>query len=416
MKKSLSHTRVSVKLRKAEFRKEWYLYIESYPVIAKDGGKPQRLREYVNRSITTPLWDKNRTARTSADGTVTYKPKRDMNGVILCKSEVDQEACIYADKVRALRQKEYDTAGLYTESEAALQEQKEKSQCDFITYFKHVIGVRHKNGSDSVVVNWSRVHDLMLQFTDNTPMLFANIDLGVVEDFKQFLLDAPQGGNKKGTISQNTAATYFAIFKAGLKQAFVDGYFVSDIAAKVKGIREKEVRREHLTLEELNRVASTPCDNDTIKRAALFSALTGLRHCDIMKMKWCEISIEGSHYRINFDQKKTGGVEYMPISEQAYSLCGEPRHPDQLVFEGLPAPSWISRPLAKWIEASGITKHITFHCFRHTYATLQLSNGTDIFTVSKMLGHTNVLTTQRYTKVIDEKKENAADAIKIELS
>lgn len=106
----------------------------------------------------------------------------------------------------------------------------------------------------------------------------------------------------------------------------------------------------------------------------------------------------------------------MPISEQAYSLCGRPGYPDQLVFEGLPAPSWISRPLAKWIEASGINKHITFHCFRHTYATLQLSNGTDIFTVSKMLGHTNVLTTQRYTKVIDEKKENAADAIKIGLS
>lgn len=73
MKKSLSHTRVSVKLRKAEFRKEWYLYIESYPVISKNGGKPQRVREYVNRTITTPIWDKSRTARTASDGSVTYK-------------------------------------------------------------------------------------------------------------------------------------------------------------------------------------------------------------------------------------------------------------------------------------------------------------------------------------------------------
>lgn len=56
------------------------------------------------------------------------------------------------------------------------------------------------------------------------------------------------------------------------------------------------------------------------------------------------------------------------------------------------------------------------HVARHTYATLQLSNGTDLFTVSKMLGHTNVRTTQRYTKVVDEKKENAADAIKIDLA
>ena len=60
-------------------------------------------------------------------------------------------------------------------------------------------------------------------------------------------------------------------------------------------------------------------------------------------------------------------------------------------------------------------KHITFHCFRHTYATLQLANGTDFYTVSKMLGHTNVRTTQIYTKVEDEKKENAAEAIQINL-
>lgn len=366
MKKSLSHTRVSVKLRKAEFRKEWYLYIESYPVVSKEGGKPQRVREYVNRTITTPIWDKNRTARTAADGTVTYKPKRDVNGVILCKSKLDQESCIYADKVRAIRQKEYDTAGLYSEQEASLKEQKEKSQCDFITYFKDIIDVRHKNSSDSIVINWNRVYALMLIFTDNQPMFFANINTKLIEDFKQFLQEAPQGGNKKGTISQNTAATYFAIFKAGLKQAFVDGYFVSDIAAKVKGIKEKEARREHLTIEELNKLATTPCDNLTIKHAALFSALTGLRHCDIMKMTWKELTKEGSHYRINFDQKKTKGVEYMPISEQAYKLCGTPGHPDQLVFEGLPAPSWISKPLARWIEASGITKHITFHMRSHS--------------------------------------------------
>lgn len=83
-------------------------------------------------------------------------------------------------------------------------------------------------------------------------------------------------------------------------------------------------------------------------------------------MTWKELTKEGIHYRINFDQKKTKGVEYMPISEQAYDLCGEPGHPDQLVFEGLPAPSWISKPLSRWIEASGITKHITFHCGSHS--------------------------------------------------
>ena len=67
-------------------------------------------------------------------------------------------------------------------------------------------------------------------------------------------------------------------------------------------------------------------------------------------------------------------------------------------------------------DYAGLDRNLTVHLARHTYATLQLSNGTDIFTVSKMLGHTNVRTTQRYTKVVDEKKENAADAIKIDLA
>ena len=104
----------------------------------------------------------------------------------------------------------------------------------------------------------------------------------------------------------------------------------------------------------------------------------------------------------------------MPISEQAYQLCGEPKDSNQLVFEDLPDPAWISKPLQRWIKAAGISKKITFHCFRHTYATLQLAGGTDLYTVSKMLGHTDVKTTQIYAKIVDEKKEKAANAIVID--
>jgi integrase len=235
----------------------------------------------------------------------------------------------------------------------------------------------------------------------------------MAEDFKRFLLSAPCGGNRSGIISHNTAATYFSIFKAALKQAFVDGYLQTDLSAKIKGIQEQESRREYLTVEELNTLAATPCERDVMKRAALFSALTGLRHCDIQKLQWKEISIDGNQVQLHFTQQKTKGVEYMPISEQALQLCGTPRQPEQLVFEDLPDPAWISKPLKRWIETAGITKPITFHNFRHTYATLQLSSGTDIYTVSKMLGHTNVKTTQIYAKVVDEKKNKAAQAIQL---
>lgn len=100
----------------SQIRIQWYLYVEAYPVFQADKPTPQRVREYLNRTITTPIWDKSRNARTDKDGKTTYKPKRDLNGIIQCKSQLDQESCIYADKVRSLRQKEYDNASLYSET------------------------------------------------------------------------------------------------------------------------------------------------------------------------------------------------------------------------------------------------------------------------------------------------------------
>lgn len=172
MKKALVNTRVSVKLRKSEYREEWYLYVEAYPVFQADKSTPQRVREYLNRTITTPIWDKSQNARSGKNGKITYKPKRDLNGIIQCKSQLDQEACIYADKVRSLRQKEYDNASLYSETDAEQAEQLERSRCNFIEYFDHVQRLRHAHSSDSIIVNWKRVHDLLKIFAKSDTILF----------------------------------------------------------------------------------------------------------------------------------------------------------------------------------------------------------------------------------------------------
>lgn len=413
MKTPMKRTVFKVILRKSEYKEQWSLIIESFPVFVPGREKPMRKHEPLGRFVTTPIWDKNSSGRTLADGKVYYRPKRDVNGIIQCRSTIDQEACIFADKVRDIRQHEYDNQSLYTETEAEQAAQNERSKCDFIKYFEDLRDKRHQNSSKSIRVNWDREVKLMKMFTEGKPMIFSTIDMNLLEDYKNFLINAPQGGSKKGTITRNTASTYFSIFKAGLHQAFIDGYLTVDIAAKAKNIAYSDKQREYLTIDELNTLAATPCDRPIMKRASLFSALTGMRHSDIQKLKWKEIIKDGEHYRILFTQQKTKGVQYMPISDQAYQLCGERGEPDRLVFEGLQDPSWINKPLERWIKAAGITKHITFHCFRHTYATLQLTNGTDIYTVSKMLGHTKVTTTQIYAKIVDEKKEQAADTIVI---
>ena len=407
-----SPTKCTVRLRKHDEKNSWYLYIEAYPVYVNGNPTPKRIREYLNRTITTPIFNKSAVAR--SDGKVkTFQPRRDVNGVIMCRTEVDNDTCLFADRRRSQLQHEYDNASLFSDSEAEQAQQLERSQQDFIAYFDKITISNHIKSSSAIVVNWRRVSTLLKTYTNGATIPFANINVKMLEDFKRFLLSAPQGGGKSGTISQTTASTYFSILKAALKQAFVDEYLTTDLAAKVKNIPPNNVRRNYLTEAELNQLANTPCDIPVLKRAALFSALTGLRHCDIQKLRWSEVQRDGDSYRLNFTQQKTKEVEYMPISEQAYKLCGEPKEPRRLVFEDLTDAAWISKPLKRWLDAAGITRKITFHCFRHTFATLQLANGTDIYTVSKMLGHTNVKTTQIYAKVVNEKKEQAANAIRI---
>ena len=414
MRKPLLHTKVTVKLRKSEYREEWYLVVESYPIRKPDGGKPGRIIESVNRIITTPIWDTTAITGIDADGNYKNKPKRDTNGIIQCTSRLDREACIYADKVRALRQQEYDTAVVYSDREQEMIAQNERMEQDFIAYFNSIIYKVHPNSSNSIIVNWTRVGKLLSIFSEGKPIPFRKINVKLLEDLKLFMLTAPQGGNKKGTLSQNSAATYFSIVKAGLHRAFIDEYLTVDIAAKVKGIPELKVKRETLTLEEAELLAQTPCENEVLKRAFFFAILTGIRLCDIHELTWGEIQKTSTGWRVDFTQRKTHVVDYLPINEQAYSLCGEPGEHDQQIFAGLTGSSWISRPLKKWIAASGIKKHITFHCSRHTFATLQLENGTDIFVVKGMLGHTNVKTTQIYAHIVDKSKRNAAEALQID--
>lgn len=414
MRKPLLHTKVTVKLRKSEYREEWYLVVESYPVRKPDGGKPGRIIESVNRIITTPIWDTTAITGIDADGNYKYKPKRDTNGIIQCTSRLDREACIYADKVRALRQQEYDTAVVYSDREQEMIAQNERMEQDFITYFNSIIYKVHPNSSNSIIVNWTRVGKLLSIYSEGKPIPFKKISVKLLEDLKLFMLSAPMGGNKPGTLSQNSASTYFSIVKAGLHRAFIDEYLTVDISAKVKGIPEIKVKRETLTLEEAKMLATTPCENEVLKRAFFFAVLTGIRLCDIHELTWGEIVETASGKRVDFTQRKTHIVDYLPISEQAFSLCGEPQEPERHIFEGLTGSSWISRPLKKWMKAAGITKNITFHCSRHTFATLQLENDTNIYTVMSMLGHTNVKTTQIYAHIVDKSKRNAADVIQIE--
>lgn len=181
----------------------------------------------------------------------------------------------------------------------------------------------------------------------------------------------------------------------------------------IEGFRGEEGTRMYLTIDELRAMQSARCEFPEIKRAFMFSCLTGLRRSDIIKLTWGEVHRQGEFTRIIFRQKKTGGQEYIDITPQAAELIGErgKHQSTDLVFGDIHSPSTTNAYLREWALRAGVDKNISFHCGRHTFATLMLDIGTDIYTVSKLLGHRELTTTQIYAKVMDKNKQAAVTLI-----
>ncbi len=376
-----------VKLRtKAISGNRQSLYLDFYPAIVNaDTGEPTR-REFLGLYI----FDK---AKTQVD------------------KQHNKETLNLAEQIRQKRDNQLNKPEIYTGYEREQLKIKEKGQQSFVDYFRKLADKKKTSNYD----NWVSALNYLIKYTKGN-LKFADLNESFCEDFKDYLLTAPNKRNDKTPLSKNSSFSYFNKFKATLRQAYRDGYLQTDLNAKVRPLKAEETQRKFLTLEEVNRLAKTECTLPVLKRAALFSAITGLRFSDIEKMVWSELEfIEGQGYFIHFRQEKSEGVEVMPISEQAFSLLGSRRQPFDKVFEGLVYSAWTNTHLSKWLTDAGITKKITFHSFRHTFATLQLSKGTDIYTVSKMLGHRDLKTTQIYAKIIDQTKRDAANKIQLDL-
>jgi len=378
---------IKVKLRqKAISGNRQSLYLDFYPAIPHpETGEPTR-REFLGLY----LFDK---AKNPID------------------KQHNKETLQLAEQIRQKKENHLNKPEIYTGYEKEQLKIKEQGEKNFVEYFKTLADKRKASNHD----NWVSAYNYLETFT-NGNLKFADLNEKFCNEFKEYLLTTKSNKSSKTTLAQNSAVSYFNKLKATLKQAYKDGYLPSDLNAKIEPVKQAETRRNFLTIEGLNSLVKTECNNPLLKRAALFSALTGLRFSDIKNLVWGELEyIEGNGYFIQFKQQKTKGVEMMPISEQAYGLLGERKEPTDKVFEGLTYSAYENKHLYQWIGAAGITKDITFHCFRHTFANLQLSKGTDIYTVSKMLGHRELKTTQIYAKVVDKAKCEAADKIKLDL-
>lgn len=309
------------------------------------------------------------------------------------------------DSIRAKRQLELQS-GIYGFNDT------EKINSSFLIYFE--VLAEKRRDSDGNYGNWISALKHLKNW-EKSNVRFADIDNEWLEDLKYYFVHGAKTKQGKN-LSKNSCVSYFNKVRAALKQAVKDGIIVRNPAENIEGIKEAETQREFLTLEELKKVVAAHCEIDVIKNAFIFSSLTGLRFSDIEKLTWSEIQhSEENGYYIRFKQKKTKGQETLPISDDAIRFTGERKDNDKQVFQGLTYSDYNNAKIREWMIRAGIEKHITFHCARHTYATLQLTLGTDIYTVSKLLGHKSLKTTEVYAKIIDEKKKEAANRIKLDL-
>lgn len=279
---------------------------------------------------------------------------------------------------------------------------KSKKQADFLAYFKAIAQKKDQK--------WMKVY-LHFSLFVKEKCTFGDVTVELCNKFRHYLLNANQLKHTEMKISQNSASGYFSTFRALLKIAHKERMLRENLNDYLDGIDTTDVKKEYLTLDELKKLSNTPCDIPVLKSASLFSCMTGLRISDVLNLHWKDImeATEGG-YCMRIRTEKTETETTLPISDEALELCGERN--EGKVFAGL-RRHMIYHPLKNWLEKAGITKHITFHCFRHSYATLQIALGTDIYTLSKMLTHKNVSTTQIYADIVNEKKRASANKISL---
>ena len=315
----------------------------------------------------------------------------------------NEETLLRAEQILSIRRAEY-AQGKYGIKDRS------KDKLLFLTYYDKLKEERYESKGN--YDNWDAAQNHIEDYCKKRNITFEDIDEEFVIGFKKYL--NKNSRTKSNTpLSQNSKYTYYNKFKAALRQAFEDGYTRRNFATTVKGFAQGETSREHLTLEELQAMAKAKCKHPILKSAFMFSCLTGLRWSDINKLTWSEVRDEEDNTRLVFQQKKTAGQEYQFISTQARKLLGRRKKENDRVFQGLKYGAHFNAEILRWCMRAGITKHITFHSARHTHAVLLLENGADIYTVSKILGHKEIRTTQVYAKIVDKKKKEAAYLIPV---
>ena len=281
---------------------------------------------------------------------------------------------------------------------------------DWMQTYKESQEKKGVRGSGKLIGN---TINILRAFNEKAAMRDINRDfcLALIDYMRNIYVSA--NGRK---LSQFSCVSYFGCFRGALNAAVREDIIAENPVNKLntdEKIKMPESKREFLTIDEVKTLIGTPCRREDIKSAFLFSCYCGLRISDVLALKWKNVDCTGEQWRINIIMQKTRQPLYLPLSMQARKWMPERdgAAEDDPVFATLPCEDTCNMQIKPWVKEAGITKHVTYHVSRHTFATMMLTLGADLYTVCKLLGHTDVKTTQIYAKIINKKKDDAISLI-----
>lgn len=243
----------------------------------------------------------------------------------------------------------------------------------------------------------------------------CDVDKKYIEGFIDYLKNAKDRRATKNEklLSRFTIGEYYSVFVSLMRKAVREGLIYKnpcDMIDNDRKIKRPDSDRVYLTLSEVRRISEVSFKNENIKRAFMFACFTGLRISDIRKLSWEDIEKDGDTYKLTTLMQKTSRYVSYSLSKEALRWI-LPMQDEGLVFGKLPLQFELNKKIRELAEKAGVKKHISFHTSRHTFATMMLTLGADIYTTSKLLGHTKVTTTEIYAKIIDKKKDDAMGLI-----
>lgn len=235
---------------------------------------------------------------------------------------------------------------------------------------------------------------------------FRTVNENYVADFKKYL---------QAKVSTASAKSYFAKFRQGMRRANIDRlckYDIRTFTAKFF-VDGTVLKKDVLDEAEIQTLAKTPCENQTIASAFLFCCFTGLDFADVFVLKWTHIKGE---YFVKPRQKTEAG-RVTPLHPTAKKILSKFDKTTEYIFQELPNRknrnySWSAcdKTLKAWVKRANIQKHITWHCARHSFATNMEG---DEGTIRNLLGHSeNSNEVKKYRRIKDERLKRAVASLK----